>query len=172
MLGKGQCKICDIKIMTWNFPYRPWYQPSTHISPPTSLSGLVYLRQKNEFGQNPEENIIFIGPGQYYTFIACWWRKYENVFTQEYHIPCGQHPRLWHEIFHIVPGINPRLISALQLRCRAWFRSLGLMPGPIWKMSYQKMSICTMTLETVCKVDTRRWHLNGNSYSTRRIHLS
>ena len=28
MLGKGQCKICDKKIMTWNFPYRPWYQPS------------------------------------------------------------------------------------------------------------------------------------------------
>jgi uncharacterized membrane protein YciS (DUF1049 family) len=32
---------------------------------------IVYLRKKNEFGQNPEENIIFIGPGQYYTFIAC-----------------------------------------------------------------------------------------------------
>jgi hypothetical protein len=26
--------------------------------------------------------------------------------------------RLWHEIFHIVPGINPRPISTLQLRCR------------------------------------------------------
>jgi hypothetical protein len=33
MLGKGQCKICDKKIMTWNFSYRPWYQPLTHISP-------------------------------------------------------------------------------------------------------------------------------------------
>jgi amino acid permease len=22
MLGKGQCKICDKKFMTWNFPYR------------------------------------------------------------------------------------------------------------------------------------------------------
>ena len=42
--------------MTWNFPYRPWYQPSTNI-------------------------------------------------------------------------------SALQLRCRAWYGSLGLIPGPIWKMS-------------------------------------
>jgi hypothetical protein len=30
--GKGQCKIWDKKIMTWNFPYRPWYQPSAHIS--------------------------------------------------------------------------------------------------------------------------------------------
>ena len=26
---------------------------------------IVYLRQKKQFGQNPEENIIFIGPGQY-----------------------------------------------------------------------------------------------------------
>jgi hypothetical protein len=43
--------------------------------------------------------------------------------------------RLWHEIFHIVPGINPRPISALQLRCRAWYGSLRLIPGPIWKMS-------------------------------------
>ena len=37
---------------------------------------------------------------------------------------------------------------------------------------YQAMSICTMTLEYVCKIDPRRWHLNGISYSTRRIHLS
>ena len=37
---------------------------------------------------------------------------------------------------------------------------------------YQTMSICTRTLETVCKIDPRRWHLNWNSYSTRRIHLS
>jgi hypothetical protein len=34
MLGKGQCKICDKKIMTWDFPYHPGYQPSTHISTP------------------------------------------------------------------------------------------------------------------------------------------
>jgi hypothetical protein len=43
--------------------------------------------------------------------------------------------RLWHEIFHIVPGINPRPISALKLRCRAWYGSLVLIPGPLWKMS-------------------------------------
>jgi hypothetical protein len=30
------------EIMTWNFQYRPWYQPSTHISPPASLSGLIW----------------------------------------------------------------------------------------------------------------------------------
>ena len=34
---------------------------------------------------------------QCYTFIACWWGKYENLFTQEYHIPRG-----WiNFIFHI-----------------------------------------------------------------------
>jgi hypothetical protein len=27
---------------------------------------------------------------------------------------------------------------------------------------YQTMSICTRTLETVCKFDPRRWHLNGS----------
>ena len=31
--------------------------------------------------------------------------------------------------------------------------------------------ICTMTLESVCKIYPRRWHLNGNFYSTRRIHI-
>ena len=32
-----------------------------------------------------------------YIFIACWWEKYENVFTQEYHIPWGQRPRgIWY----------------------------------------------------------------------------
>jgi hypothetical protein len=41
-----------------------------------------------------------------------------------------------------------------------------------FKKVYQTMSICTMTLENVCKIYPRRWHLNGNSYSTRRIHLS
>jgi hypothetical protein len=31
--------------------------------------------------------------------------------------------------------------------------------------------ICTMTLETVCKIYSRRWHLNENSYSSRRIYI-
>ena len=49
--------------------------------------------------------------------------------------------RLWHEIFHIAPGINPRPISALQLRCRAWYGSLGIIPGPIWKMSCNNLIV-------------------------------
>ena len=61
---------------------------------------------------------------------------------------------LCHDIFHMVPGlegwygsrvdttgINPWPISALQLRCRAWYGSLGLIPGPIWKMSCNNLLI-------------------------------
>jgi hypothetical protein len=34
---------------------------------------------------------------RHYTFIACWWEKYENLFTQEYHIPQGNRPRgIWY----------------------------------------------------------------------------
>jgi hypothetical protein len=43
----------------------------------------------------------------------------------------------------------------------------------VWFQKYTKQcrSVCTMTLETVCKIYPRHWHLNGNSYSTWRIHL-
>ena len=37
----------------------------TNLSDNMFLFSIVYLRQKNEFGQNPEENIILIGSGQY-----------------------------------------------------------------------------------------------------------
>jgi hypothetical protein len=40
-------QIFLFKFMTWNFPYRPWYQPSTHISPPASLSGLIWESRAN-----------------------------------------------------------------------------------------------------------------------------
>ena len=33
------------------------------------------------------------------------------------------------------------------------------------------MSICTLTLKSVCKIHPRRWYLNGNSYSTRCIYF-
>ena len=49
--------------------------------------------------------------------------------------------RLWHEIFHMIPGINPRPISALQLRCWAWYGCLWLIPGPIWKMSCNNLFV-------------------------------
>jgi hypothetical protein len=59
--------------------------------------------------------------------------------------------RLWHEIFHMNPGINPRPISALQLRYWAWYGSLGLIPGPIWKMSCNNLLIhVTMPWQDLC----------------------
>jgi hypothetical protein len=54
--------------------------------------------------------------------------------------------RLWHEFFYIVLGINPQPISALQLCCRAWYGSLGLIPGPIWKMSCNNPSFLVIKL--------------------------
>jgi hypothetical protein len=57
--------------------------------------------------------------------------------------------RLWHEIFHIDPGINPRHISALQLRCRACYGSLGLIPGPIWKISCNNLLLSKFLSENM-----------------------
>ena len=42
---------------------------------------IVYLRQKKQFGQNPEENIIFIGPGQYIANSSWHWGSYGSIWT-------------------------------------------------------------------------------------------
>ena len=70
--------------------------------------------------KNPEENIILTGPGQYYTFITCWWGKYENLFTQEYHIPLGQHPRgIWYSCLNTFSYfLNPYAINVLLYRMK------------------------------------------------------
>jgi hypothetical protein len=67
--------------------------------------------------------------------------------------------RLWHEIFHII-----KRVAIVQLA--------NIFVSNMVSKIYQTMLICTMTLETVCKIYPRRWHLNGNSYSARRIYLS
>jgi hypothetical protein len=55
---------------------------------------------------------------EYYTFIACWWGKYENLFTQEYHIPWGQRPRgLWYSWVNTFSYfLNPHAINVLLYR--------------------------------------------------------
>jgi hypothetical protein len=125
--------------------------------------------------------------------------------------------RLLQYIFHIDPGISPRL--QYQARQWSWMTDMGrgLIPRTIWKSSchnlfityftltffkhwpiyvrkhpwtdklrkqnplenclsstckYFHFEFCTLTLESVCIIYPRRWHLNGNSYSRRRIHLS
>jgi hypothetical protein len=57
--------------------------------------------------------------------------------------------RLWHGISHIVPGISPRPISALQIRSRAWYGSLGMIPGPIWTFEWKFLFKATYTFELI-----------------------
>ena len=72
--------------------------------------------------------------------------------------------RSWHEIFHIIPGISPRPISVLQLHCRAWYGSLGLIPGSMWKMSCNNLLITiwksSYGSKHACKFMIKS-HLNG-----------
>ena len=50
--------------------------------------------------------------------------------------------RLWHKIFHIVPGISPPAsLSGLI------YGSLGLIPGPIWKMTCNNLLILELYLK-------------------------
>jgi stalled ribosome rescue protein Dom34 len=44
---------------------------------------IVYLRQKNEFGQNPEENIILTGPGQYMQILSHFMKKYKYDYPRQ-----------------------------------------------------------------------------------------
>jgi hypothetical protein len=75
--------------------------------------------------------------------------------------------KIWHAIFHMVPGINPRPISALQLRCWAWYGSLGLIPGPIWEMSCN--NLLTITVHTI-KYSQANFHCDKvNSKSATRL---
>jgi hypothetical protein len=122
MHGKGQCKICDKKIMTWNFPFRPYDVRNCLQNLPKTLT----FEWKFLFDTTYTfELIIPFQVKLYSNMLKCvnfFWNTILCIIFR-------------HEIFHIVPGINPRPISALQLRCRAWYGSLGLIPGPIWKMS-------------------------------------
>ena len=53
-------------------------------------------------------------------FIACWWEKYENLFTQEYHIPWGQRPRgIWYSWVNTFSYfLNPHAINVLLYRMK------------------------------------------------------
>ena len=65
---------------------------------------IVYLRQKNEFGQNPEENIILTGPGQYMQILTDSLTKTnrDNIIVK-YNIIV-----LMYGLFHIGPVTCPR----------------------------------------------------------------
>jgi hypothetical protein len=75
----------------------------------------------------------------YYTFIACWWGKYENLFNQEYHIPWGQRPRgIWcswvnkfsyflnlHAINVLLYRMKPRKHIRVKYCWQTYFKSIG-----------------------------------------------
>ena len=63
---------------------------------------------------------IHLARGEYYTFIACWWGKYENVFTQEYHIPWGQCPSgIWYSwVNKFSYFLNPYAMNVLLYRMK------------------------------------------------------
>ena len=65
---------------------------------------------------------LFVSLGWYYTFIACWWGKYENVFTQEYHISWGQCPRgIWYSwVNKFSYFLNPHAMNVLLYRMKPW----------------------------------------------------
>ena len=54
--------------------------------------------------------------------------------------------RLLHDIFHIGPGISPRLPYQAQQRCWRADMGRGLIPGTIWKISCHNLFITYSTL--------------------------
>jgi hypothetical protein len=67
-----------------------------------------------------DESVYFMKLCRRYTFIACWWGKYENVFTQKYHIPWGQHPRgIWYSWVNTFSYfLNPHAMNVLLYRMK------------------------------------------------------
>jgi hypothetical protein len=61
--------------------------------------------------------------------------------------------RLLHDIFHIGPGISPRL--PYQARQRSWRDDMGrgLIPGTIWKISCHNLFITYFTLTFFSSID-------------------
>jgi hypothetical protein len=77
------------------------------------------------------------------------------VSTREPYIPTG-HYRLLHGIFHIGPGISPRL--PYQARQQSWRADIGreLIPGTIWKMP------CNDLLITYFQAEEMRIYVKHN----------
>jgi len=76
------------------------YPTHKHTWPVTSWLGTGFQKKSTASKippsfSNRQVGVIHIV--RYYTFIVCWWGKYENVFPQEYHILWGQRPRgIWY----------------------------------------------------------------------------
>ena len=81
---------------------------------------IVYLRQKSSSDKIRKKTLYWSGP--------------VNI------------KRLLHDMFHIGPGISPRL--TYQARQRSWSADMGrgLIPGTIWKISCHNLFITYYTL--------------------------
>jgi hypothetical protein len=59
-------------------------------------------KTKNELGQNPEENIILIGPGQYIANSSWHWGSYGSIWTGPSPNKYYMDRSFWHELFAIL----------------------------------------------------------------------
>ena len=78
----------------------------------------------------------------YFTITPYLLIRFLNILRVYFYRSLGNNKRLLQNIFHI----SPRPIAALQLRCRAWNGSLGLIPGTIWKILCHNLFITYFTL--------------------------
>ena len=117
----------------------------SHIKPDSEAGGLIWVEG---WYQGPYEKfhvIIFLSHILHWPFPSIDFYTAKKIFELT---NCEN--KSWREL----PLFNLQIFLL-----RVWFQ----------KYTKQCRSVCTMTLETVCKIYPRRWHLNGNSYSTRRI---
>jgi hypothetical protein len=70
--------ICDKQIITWHFPYRPWYHPETPISAQGDSRGLIWVEgwYQGQYGKG--HVIIYIY--QYGTSLLHKWLKKTCIF--------------------------------------------------------------------------------------------
>ena len=95
-------------------------------------------------------NAILISVISYYTFIACWWGKYENWFTQEYHIPRGQCPKwIWYSWVNTFSYfLYPH---AIPIYFTEWNQEHTYMYNTAGKHILSPLERCLGYLKTTCK---------------------
>ena len=84
----------------------------------------------------------------YYTFIAYWWGKYENVFTQEYHISWGQRPRgIWYSrVNKFSYFLNPHAINVLLYRMKP-IKHIPVHVKYCWQAYYKSIGSLSQTFK-------------------------
>jgi hypothetical protein len=102
-------------MLLWMWLLNVWDNVSMDLTfSHTNIFNLCFKYIFKHRNWTPVQNI------QYYTFIACWWGKYENVFTHEYHIPWGQRPKgIWYSWVNTFSYfLKPHAINVLLYRMK------------------------------------------------------